>query len=208
MEIILVRHGNTFAPTDKVVWAGARTDLSLVEKGRHQAALVATALKERPSSPAKIYTGPLKRTLETAEIIAEACSLPSEAIVKSNALREIYYGSWEGRSNDEIRSEVGDAAIDGWQQDSIWPRGFGWSPDEVEIISSWASLIFGIERDNPPDATGVIVSSNGIFRVIAKTLGIPARNAKMATGAMATLRLNGGRLDLVNWNVDPTREVD
>ena len=36
-RLILARHGNTFAPTDKPFWVGARSDLSLVEKGLAQA---------------------------------------------------------------------------------------------------------------------------------------------------------------------------
>ena len=205
MHLILVRHGNTFAPTDKVVWVGARTDLPLVDTGIHQAEAVAALLHQGLPAPSRIYTGPLKRTVQTASIIAERLALSMDAIIVTSALREIDYGSWEGRSNDEIRSEVGDSAIDGWQRDSIWPNGFGWSPTEEDIIRSWACLIGTIERDNPANALVVVVSSNGIFRLVAKSLGIPARDAKMATGATAKLSLTQGHLDVINWNEEPRK---
>ena len=33
IELLLVRHGNTFAPGDRVVWVGKGQDLPLVESG-------------------------------------------------------------------------------------------------------------------------------------------------------------------------------
>ena len=37
VNIIISRHGNTFEPDEKVVWAGATNDLPLAAKGIEQA---------------------------------------------------------------------------------------------------------------------------------------------------------------------------
>lgn len=203
MQLILARHGNTFGPGDKVVWVGARSDLPLVEKGLAQAEAVAAALVRAGLVPSRIYAGPLMRTRQTAEIVAGALGLGSEAVVISEELREIDYGLWEGRSNDEIRAAAGEAAIDGWQQQSIWPDGFGWRPGEADVLDRWQRLMERIATDTPADARVLVVSSNGVYRLVAKALGLAPAAAKMATGALARLEIAGGDTRVLDWNVAP-----
>lgn len=203
MHLILVRHGNTFGPADKVVWVGARTDLDLVEKGREQAAAVAAGLKTAGLRPCRIYAGPLKRTRQTAEIISADQGLAADKIVISDDLREIDYGSWEARSNDEIRAEVGDQVIEDWQKRSVWPEGFGWQPGEAGVINGWKRLLVRIRKENADDSVVLVVSSNGIFRLVAKSLGLSATEAKMNTGAVAHLVGDGFGFSVKAWNVAP-----
>ncbi|MCM5553815.1 histidine phosphatase family protein [Pleomorphomonas sp. NRK KF1] len=203
MHLILVRHGNTFGPGDKVVWVGARSDLDLVEKGREQAAAVAAGLKAAGLRPSSIYAGPLKRTRQTAEIISADQGVDADRIVISDDLREIDYGSWEARSNDEIRAEVGDQVIDDWQKRSVWPDGFGWQPGEAGVINGWKSLLVRIRKENEDDAVVLVVSSNGIFRLVAKSLGLSPEEAKMNTGAVAHLVGDGVCFSVKAWNVAP-----
>lgn len=205
MRLILARHGNTFGPGDPVVWVGARTDMPLVEKGRAQAEAIADGLIAAGLSPSCVWAGPLKRTAETAAIVARRCGLAADAVISAEELREIDYGTWEGLSNDEIRAEVGDEAIDGWQKRSIWPDGFGWRPSKAEILANWDRLVATIAATCHPDAAVVIVSSNGIFRLVARTLGLAPNEAKMNTGALARLELEGRDLRVLAWNLDPTR---
>jgi probable phosphoglycerate mutase len=203
MQLILARHGNTFAPGDKVVWVGARSDLPLVDKGLAQARAVADGLRTAGLAPSRIYAGPLKRTRTTAEIVAGAFGLGASAVVIADDLREIDYGTWEGRSNDEIRAEVGDGPIDDWQKRSVWPDGFGWLPGEAAVLAGWNRLVARIAGDNPADAIVLVVSSNGIFRLVAKALGLPAAEAKMGTGTVARLVVDGGTTTIAGWNLDP-----
>lgn len=203
MHLILVRHGNTFGPQDKVVWVGARSDLDLVEKGHEQAAAVAAGLASAGLRSSRIYAGPLKRTHQTADIIATEQGLDADKIVISDDLREIDYGSWEARSNDEIRAEVGDQAIDDWQKRSIWPKGCDWRPDEAGIIAGWKRLLVRIRKENEDDSVVLVVSSNGIFRLVAKSLGLSSAEAKMNTGAVAHLIGDGFGFSIKAWNVAP-----
>ena len=69
-RIILLRHGNTFAPGEEAVWVGARTDLALVEKGRWQAEEAGKQIHKAGLVVNSIVTGPLRRTTETAAIVA------------------------------------------------------------------------------------------------------------------------------------------
>ncbi|WP_319529825.1 histidine phosphatase family protein [uncultured Cohaesibacter sp.] len=187
MKLILVRHGNTFGPGDRVCWVGARSDLPLVDKGKAQAAEVGEALKASGLAPSVIYCGPLKRTVETATIAARTAGWADVDMEISDALKEIDYGDWEGKSNDDIRSEYGDADIDGWQKDSVWPEGYGWKPGVNAIQSNWKAMISSIQGKYGPDAVAVIVTSNGILRLVAPEYGISASAAKVGTGHMCLI---------------------
>jgi probable phosphoglycerate mutase len=76
MQILFVRHGNTFDPGDKVVWVGGETDLPLVDKGGAQAQAVAEALRRCNLVPDRIFAASLQRTRRTADIIAAELGLP------------------------------------------------------------------------------------------------------------------------------------
>lgn len=203
MRLILARHGNTFAPQDKVFWVGARSDLPLVTKGHEQAKAIGKALSLARLIPDRIFAGPLKRTRETAEIAAESMGIAPSAISIVDELCEIDYGKWEGRSNDEIRNEYGEAEIDGWQKDSIFPEGFGWSPSQEKIRMDWSALMNRIVATGQPDDIVLIVSSNGIYRIVASALGLSPGDAKMDTGSLALLSLEGGEAQVERWNVAP-----
>lgn len=201
MRLILIRHGNTFGPGDRVCWVGARSDLPLVEKGRAQATAVGRALAALPAPerPQHIFAGPLKRTRETAALIATELGLPGDAVETADALREIDYGTWEGLSNDDIRARHGDAEIDGWQKRGAWPEGFGWSPDPASIRAAWAALV----ADLPGSGPFAFVSSNGIYKLLAPLFGIAPEEAKMATGHVSLIELSDGRPRIIAWNQPP-----
>ena len=89
MKIYTARHGEiTWNAEGKVC---GRTDLELTERGRDQA----RALAERVSglSIDRIISSPLKRALETAQIVGERCGLPVET---DSRLIEQDYGIYEG----------------------------------------------------------------------------------------------------------------
>jgi broad specificity phosphatase PhoE len=81
-----------------------RTDVPLSDAGRRQAALLAERLCVLP--PDAIYTSPLRRAVETAEIIAAGTGLtPTE----DERIIEVNYGAWEGKTFAEIMAQDGDA---------------------------------------------------------------------------------------------------
>lgn len=95
MELFLVRHGET-------VWNAehrfqGHSDVPLSERGRAQAAALASALARIPFGHA--YSSDLQRALETAQtILAER----NPALVTDARLREFDFGAWEGLTWPEI----------------------------------------------------------------------------------------------------------
>lgn len=95
--ILLARHGQTDHNADPVRVMG-RTDIALNDLGREQAAALAASLLEEP--PAAIWTSPLQRARQTAEIVGERLGLAPR---RDPRLAESDRGDWEGREVEEIR---------------------------------------------------------------------------------------------------------
>ena len=91
-----VRHGET-EWNAKCRLCG-RTDVPLSDVGRRQAQLLAARLKPIPFEA--LYTSPLRRALETANILGTA--LGREPVTDPRLI-ELSYGAWEGRTSDEVK---------------------------------------------------------------------------------------------------------
>lgn len=110
--IILERHGESIANT-KHIYAG-HSDFALSERGFEQAALAAEALASLKIDA--IYSSSLKRAVETAEPHARLRGLE---VRKSDDLREIFLGAWEGKHNVWLRENYP------YEADFIWNNYFG-----------------------------------------------------------------------------------
>jgi broad specificity phosphatase PhoE len=97
-RIFLVRHGATeLSAEDR--FAGA-TDVLLSDAGRDQARLLGQRLAG--ASIDAVYSSPMRRTIETAELASEPHAL---RVVTVDGLREINHGRWEGKTRREVESE-------------------------------------------------------------------------------------------------------
>src|ERR671911_195834 len=75
-EMLLIRHGQSTANASGV-WQG-QLDFPLSKEGRRQAATAGDALKGTRISG--VYTSPLSRAFDTAEIVAREAGFSGEAI--------------------------------------------------------------------------------------------------------------------------------
>jgi probable phosphoglycerate mutase len=206
MRVVLVRHGNTFSPGEAAVWVGARTDLALVEKGRRQAEEVANQLGRAGMTINRIFAGPLRRTAETAAIIARIAGIAPESVVTDRRLTEIDYGDWEGLTSDNIRQRFGHSEIDGWEHNNEWPQAANWPATKQEVVARVLAFFEAMRPQSPKhgNAIEMVVSSNGIFRLFAETLGLPTTRSKMATGNISLLtRSADNRWQVERWNAAP-----
>ena len=95
-RIILVRHGKTDWNQELRIQGGS-SDTPLNAEGRQQAENMASRLSQR--SIQAIYSSPLKRAIETAEIIN---SHHNVEIMVEKSLREIEAGELEGAASAEL----------------------------------------------------------------------------------------------------------
>src|SRR5580692_7613179 len=109
LTLHLVRHGDTEASGEGIFCGDL--DALLTSSGLAQAAKVgALAVKLRPDA---LYVSPKRRALQTVEPAARLLSL--EPIVDER-LREISYGTWEGKREVDIK-HVETAVYEAWVRD-------------------------------------------------------------------------------------------
>ncbi len=207
MKLILVRHGNTFEADKTPVWVGSRNDLQLTAKGREQAGVFSTWLWANHPRCAQVYCGPLSRTRVFADIVCEHS--PHKRCVDPR-LAEIDFGSWSGRSDDEIVSSYGQTSLTDWRERGVWPEGMGWTPGEIVIRSEVESFVASLQAAHKSDETVVGVTSNGRLRYF---LGLdPAAFSKrladggisVKTGNYCELDISSSGVVVKDWNLKPS----
>ncbi len=119
MRLLFVRHAPTAWNLDGRYQG--RTDTPVGEAGAGEARRIAEAL--RGSDVDLVVTSPLRRAIDTAEVIAAA--LGGVRSVVDDRLVEIAFGDWEGLTQDEIRARW-PAVLRAWKrapQSTRFPGG-------------------------------------------------------------------------------------
>ena len=219
-KLIIARHGNTFRPNETPTRIGARTDISLVEKDR--SVNIAKYLMDKELYPNKIYSSPLKRTKETADIVKQEMGLAVD-IVEVHEFSEIDYGPDENKTEDEVTlrlgkryakedninerdenllKQYGKDIIKLWDEKGIVP--YDWTVDIQSIKRTWKNLAYNLDEG---DIT-LVVTSNGIIRFAPYILNEPYedfcnRNSiKVSTGGICIFEsADNTEWNLSAWNV-------
>ena len=118
-RVYLIRHGATeLSAEDR--FAGA-VDVLLSDTGKNQARLLGERLAH--DNICAVYASPMKRTVNTAELVAKPHNL---AVTRIDALREIAPGRWEGKSRQDVAREYREE-YERWEKDP-----FTFAPDGGE----------------------------------------------------------------------------
>lgn len=110
MLLFFIRHGQTDYNAERRFQG--RLDIPLNETGRQQAHKIKTLLANENAVFDVIYSSPLSRAVETAEIISLDIAQP----IIEPRLIEIDLGDFDGRLEAEIAGEMGNAAYLKWRQ--------------------------------------------------------------------------------------------
>ncbi|MDD9868229.1 MAG: class I tRNA ligase family protein [Candidatus Campbellbacteria bacterium] len=103
-EYIFVRHGQAVNNTKGVLSSTNNTNNDLTEKGRSQIAKTAKELKDKKID--FLFSSPLDRALQSAEIIAKENNIPKENIIIKKELAEVDWRVCEGRPDEEYFSHL------------------------------------------------------------------------------------------------------
>ncbi len=113
MKLYFARHGESEANLLRV-FSNRGLKHGLTEKGRAQARILAQTLQS--TAVTRLYSSPLLRAAQTAEIVAEVLGLNYEI---TDALREYDCGVWEGRSDDAGWEEY-ERVLAAWIEGGDW----------------------------------------------------------------------------------------
>jgi alpha-ribazole phosphatase len=113
LELIFIRHGEINS-NKKGTYCGW-TDTELNEKGMEQAEAVAGRLLSLGIAPDRIYSSPLKRAVQTAEIISRNYGLEIHC---NESLKERNFGVWEDLTYEDICSRYPEERLK-WENDWV-----------------------------------------------------------------------------------------
>jgi ribonuclease H / adenosylcobalamin/alpha-ribazole phosphatase len=200
----LLRHGATDWNLEHRVMG--RRSIGLNEIGRRQIrSLVAHVGRLGITT---IWTSPLIRARETAEIAADA--LGGLPVAEDEGLTEVDYGAWEGRTFPEIAC---DPAYREFQVDPVHRPAPGGGESLVGVQSRVYEAMARVAR-KACGAPVLIVSHGDPLRlVLAGCLGLALeefRRLRIDTGALSAVELTGdwAEVKFVNLRPDPGAMID
>jgi alpha-ribazole phosphatase len=160
----LIRHGEPVEEAWQRCYGSL--DIGLSDNGRRQMISVARHLESEPISA--IYTSPLRRASESAQMIASVQHCSCEVI---SGLREIDFGDFEGLTYDEIAARYPEL-YRRWMDrpaEVRYPNGESFSDLRARAVSAFEEI-----RYRNPEQTVAVVGHGGVIRaLIAWALGMP-----------------------------------
>lgn len=193
-RLLLIRHAET-EPGRKRLLVGA-TDVD----AKNDALLGLDRFRDvlAPFSPRQCYCSPMKRAVQSASRIKEACNLSFE-IRKDNRLREIDFGRWEMQSVADI-SQKDPGLMDDWSEyeSFTFPEG--------EAVKKFCSRVEDVlsSLQRLPTRDVLVISHGGVIRtMICLALGQRVKdyllyNVKPGSLTVLDLYSEGGVLTGLN----------
>jgi broad specificity phosphatase PhoE len=159
--------------------AGRSPGVRLNDAGRAQAERLAARLARE--EPCAILSSPLERCLETAAPLGRLRHLAVEPV---EALQEIDFGAWSGRSFEALR---GDPAWVAWNA----RRGSARCPGGESMLEAQARIARRLER-LPPGRTVLVSHGDVIKAALCWALGLPLdllHRFEISPGSVSALEL-------------------
>jgi probable phosphoglycerate mutase len=137
-SLLLLRHGVTDATLAQLFSGSGGADPGLNDLGREQADRAARWLAEHGGVD-EIVSSPLRRTRETAAVVAEHLGLP---VSIEDGLAEAAFGEWDGLTFDEVRQRWPDE-LEEWlgSVDAAPPGGESYTAVSRRVLAAKARLL-------------------------------------------------------------------
>ena len=142
IRIFLLRHGQTAWNVEER--RQGQSDSALTSVGRHQALENGVKLKKLLPARFRVISSPLGRCRETSKIVASTLSYEQSDIEYDSRLKEISFGSWEGRRMSEV--EIDDPANYKLRSENRWdvaPPGGESYAMVAKRLQSWVTELSG-----------------------------------------------------------------
>jgi broad specificity phosphatase PhoE len=190
----LLRHGE---PEKFGRINGRLPGVGLSARGRFEINAVAARLAGEKI--AAIYSSPLQRTRETAEILADLLGLP---IRYRDDVIELDFGAWTGLTADAIRKDERWQAWNTCRSIATIPEGESWRQVQDRVVNA----LFDLEQTHP-DGTVLIISHGDVIRAaLLFALGMPLdfySRIEIAPASISTIRLDGTGIRVLGVNEWP-----
>jgi broad specificity phosphatase PhoE len=188
--LYVVRHGTTTMNVENRY--RGRCDVPLDAQGYQDAVDAARQLSD--AGLTAVYTGPLRRTIATAQIIADEARVPDLRIL--HGLNNVDYGVWEGMTADEAAIYAPDAFARYRSSPSraACPLGERLSDAQQRMIA--ALRLIG--RRHPGEAVAAVTHAVMIRLTVAGLAGVDDESWRIPVGrgSLTEFRIREGRIRL------------
>lgn len=195
MKLYFVRHGESEANILRVI-SNRGSRHGLTGRGRQQVAELARNLSGLGDS--RIFTSPLLRAIQTAEILSEVLGVRYEVI---DALREFDCGVAEGRSDAEAW-ELHRQVMEDWLQRGALRAKIPLGESFVDIRDRFVPFIEGLleEQDGPGDT--ILIGHGGLYLCMLPLILVnigPSEARAFPNSASVLARMSPEGLACVEW---------
>jgi len=192
-RLFLIRHGRSVWNAEHRIQGQA--DSPLDEVGREQAHRLAERLHEDP--PVALYTSPLRRAQETAEIIGDALGMP---VVPDGRLKEYNVGDITGLTWVQIEERYPEAARR-WAEDpgSVeFPGEEGSTPFRARVAAAFSDIL-SRHTEGP---VGVVAHGGTLGAYLNHLIGLPTQFSpfRFGNGSLSIVEVNPVRPRIVLLN--------
>lgn len=193
----LVRHGQADVPEGELA---GRRDFPLHPIGRKQVESLLPRLRREPLG--RIYASPIRRTQETANILAAGLGLPVQTAPE---LAEVEFGEWTAKRFPDLEVSPTWRRFNTFRSGTRIPGGESFLEVQARIVDFMLRL-----RDDSPDQMLMLVTHGDVIRAaLTWFLAIPADlllRLEISTASTSIVRLDGDGVQVlgVNW----TGELD
>jgi probable phosphomutase (TIGR03848 family) len=161
-HVLLIRHATNDLQKDGVL-AGWTPGVRLNQAGRAQAQALARRLAVVKIEA--VYTSPLERALETAEIIAAPHKLP---VVARDGLGEVRFGRWTGEPLEKLRRRRLWRAVQFAPSTMRFPGGESFTETQTRIVTELEHL----RAQHPKQTVAVVTHADVIKAAVAHYAGL------------------------------------
>lgn len=212
ITVYFVRHGETYF--NRFARLQGWSDTPLTEKGKMNAQKIGKVLADLRID--YLFSSDLKRAVDTARIlIAEHPTAPMKEPVQKEFFREVFYGSFEGHSNEEgaiwasylggkrfrrIGELVDEFGVEK-AHDLLKEADPAHLAEDSKELNARVEQAIAFLQDLPDDSNVVVVAHGSIIQYIAGMYGEPGHKYEnLHNGALMKLQLTARKTTVVAYN--------
>jgi broad specificity phosphatase PhoE len=168
-RIYLIRHGATMLSAEDR-FAGA-VDVDLSDEGRKQAQALAVRLAD--DHIRAVYCSPMRRTVETASIVARPQNLTP---ITRDGLREINHGRWESLRRGDVEAQFPEEYA-AWEEDPFTYAPLG-GESGLSVMARALPVIREVVAQHRDENVAVVSHKATIRLILSSLLGFDPRGSR------------------------------
>lgn len=189
MNLYVLRHGTTVWNLEEKIQGS--TDIPLHEKGRTEALQMREKILPLPID--RLYTSPLKRAMETTQILNEVLDLP---VAVEPALQEVSFGLWEGLTWKDVQQRFPQLFV------QIPSSGFIDPPEGESYDQAVQRICPFVEALLKKQQNCLLVTHKAVIRILlyCLTKKTPAQTGALDVSNLSVLHFQIRETGVVTWD--------